>query len=129
MNARKQITGAQKKMLKDTIARECKEEFEKTARIAAYRMMLTVLYVLRFDFGFKKRLDRFFDAAVSRNGTLEGLLNDDVAAEVYLKRLTESGCDFGGAFDELLAYDEQRYREKRDKEAAKRNRRANDGNM
>lgn len=122
MNARKQITGAQKKMLKDTIARECdcKEEFEKTARIAAYRMMLTVLYVLRFDFGFKKRLDRFFDAAVSHNGTLTGLLNDDVAAEVYLKRLTESGCDFGGAFDELLAYDEQRYREKRDKEAAKR---------
>lgn len=124
MNARKKLSVAQQKVLKDAIERQTKEYTEKMCRISAYRMMLIVLYTLRFDFGFKKRLNTFFDAIISHNGYLEKLLNDDVAAEVYLNDLEESGCNFNGAFDELMEYEQERYEKNRDKEQAIREARA-----
>lgn len=124
MKARKKLTVAQQKVLKEAVERESKEYTEKMCRISAYRMMLIVLYTLRFDFGFKQRLLKFFDAIISRNGYLAKLMNDDVAVEVYLRELEESGCDFRGAFDELIEYEQERYEKSRDKEQAIREARA-----
>ena len=118
MNARKKLTVAQQKVLKEAVERESKEYTEKMCRISAYRMMLIVLYTLRFDFGFKQRLLKFFDAIISHNGYLAKLMNDDVAVEVYLRELEESGCDFRGAFDELIEFEQEKYEKSRDKEQA-----------
>lgn len=124
MKARQKLSVAQEKLIKQYIEKETAELVEKEARMAAYKMMLIVLYTLRFDFKFKKRLIDFFEAIVSRGGYLEKLKKDEVAVEVYLRDLENSGCDFRGAFDELLEYEEERYKKKRDKEKAIREARA-----
>lgn len=117
MKCREKPTVRQQKMIQDAIAREYADCINQASRVAAYRMMLIVLYALRFNFGFKKRLNDFFEAVVSNNSSMGKLLDNDVAAAVYLKRLEESGCDFCGAFDELIEYEEEQYKKKRDKEA------------
>lgn len=120
MNARKKLTVQQTKQITAAVAREYKEQFEKASRISAYRMMLIVLYNLRFIFKFKKRLHDFFDAICENNINVDKWKKSDVLASVMLKRLEESGCDFNGAFDELIAYEEEEYEKHRKEEAEKR---------
>lgn len=118
MNARKKLTVAQQKVLKDAVARETKDYTEKMCRISAYKVLLFALYTLRFDFSFKKRLLQFFDAMISHNDYIEDLMKDDVAAEILVKKLEESGCYFNGAFDELIEYEQEVYKKHCEKEQA-----------
>lgn len=124
MNARKKLTVAQQKVLKDAVARETKEYTEKMCRISAYKVMLFSLYTLRFDFNFKQRLHKYFDAMISHNDYIENLMGDDVAVEILLKQLEDSGCHFNGAFDELLEYEREVYKKHCEKEQAIRKARA-----
>ncbi len=120
MKARKKLTVQQTKQITEAVAREYKEQFEKASRVSAYRMMLIVLYNLRFSFKFKKRLNEFFDAICENNHDVDKWKKEDVMASVMLKRLEESGCDFNGAFDELIAHEEEEYDKHRDEETEKR---------
>lgn len=118
--ARIPLSNKQQKQISDAVAREYKEQYEKAARISAYRMMLIVLYTLRFNFKFKKRLNDLFNAICENNSDVDKWKNSDVMASVMLKKLEESGCDFNGAFDELLAYEEEEYKKHSNEEAEKR---------
>jgi hypothetical protein len=114
------LNSKQYRQLEEALARKYKADYEKAARVSAYRMMLIVLYNLRFDFKFKKRLNDFFEAICENNTDVNKWKKSDVMASVMLKRLEESGCDFNGAFDELIAYEEEEYKKNRDEEAEKR---------
>ena len=120
MKARKKLSVQQTKQITEAVAREYKEQFEKASRVSAYRMMLIVLYNLRFEFQFKQRLHEFFDAICENNANVDKWKKEDVLASVMLKRLEESGCDFNGAFDELIAYEEEEYKKHQNEEAEKR---------
>ena len=120
MNAREKLTVCQQKLIADAVAREYKEQFDKNGRISAYRMMLIVLHTLRFKFQFKMRLHEFFDAICENNANVDKWKKSDVMASIMLKQLEESGCDFCGAFDELIAHEEEEYEKHRNEEAEKR---------
>lgn len=120
IKARIPLTNKQKNQISDAVAREYKEQYEKAARISAYRMMLIALYTLRFSFKFKKRLNDFFCAICENNSDVDLWKNSDVMASVMLKKLEESGCDFNGAFDELVAFEEEEYAKHSKEEAEKR---------
>ena len=120
MNAREKLTVRQEKLIAEAVAREYKAQHEKAERTSAYRMMLIVLYTLRFNFHFKQRLHEFFNSICDNNNDVDKWKKSDVMASVILKRLEESGCDFCGAFDELIAHEEEVYEKHRNEEAEKR---------
>ena len=111
-------------MIEREVALTYREQFIKQQRIAAYRMMLIVLHTLRFEFGWKQRLLDLFVKISEKSADIDKWKKADVMAEVYLKELEESGCDFRGAFDELMEYEQERYQKNRDKEQAIREARA-----
>lgn len=120
MKARQKLTVRQTKQITEAVAREYQYQYEKASRISAYRMMLIVLYNLRFVFKFKKRLHDFFNAICENNADVDKWKKSDVMASVMVKRLEESGCDFNGAFDELIAYEEEEYKKTQNEEVEKR---------
>ena len=120
MKAREKLSVRQYKLLEDAVAREYQRQYEQSNRVSAYRMRLIVLHTLRFKFHFKMRLHEFFDAICENNKNIDKWKKSDVLASVILKQREESGCDFNGAFDELVEYEEEEYRKTRDAEAEKR---------
>lgn len=114
------LSSVKMRQLEEALTRKYQEDYEKSARVSAYRMMLIVLYTLRFKFKFKKRLNDLFYAICENNADIDKWKNSDVMASVMLQKLEASGCDFNGAFDELIEYEEQEYEKHRDEEAEKR---------
>lgn len=124
MKARQKLPASQQKMIEQEVARTCREQFFKQQRLGAYRMALIFLHTLRFEFGWKQRLLVLFVKILEKSADIDKWKEADVMAEVYLKELEESGCNFNGAFDELIEYEREVYQMKRDKEQAIREARA-----
>lgn len=118
MKARQKPSVKQRKMLEREIAEIYKEQYEKSERVSAYRMMLIVLHTLRFEFGWKKRLNDLFIKIAEDSKDIDKWKKADILAEVYLNDLEASGCDFQGAFDELIEHEQEVYKMHCDEEKA-----------
>lgn len=100
------------------------EEVEKlnteAQEAAALRMILMCIHILRFRFGFKKRLDDFMQVLTNENERTIDFLSDYTFAEKYVEEIERSGYALGGAFEPLIEYEAKKYRKVQEKRQYKK---------
>ena len=112
--------------LKEVNARKFKKQQtamgNKLYTTGAKRMLLKVLYILRFDedYRFKTRLLAFLKKFGDAHGRINELSKDRVLASVFVKEIEESGVSLGGIFDDLIEFEEVEYELDKDKNFGKR---------
>lgn len=94
----------------------------KLYTVGAKRMLLKILYILRFDddYRFKGRLNKFLAKFSEMHEYINELSKDRVLASVIVKEIEDSGVNLGGLFDDLIEFEEVEYQLDKDKEYGKR---------
>lgn len=94
----------------------------KLYTVGAKRMLLKILYILRFDddYRFKNRLHAFLKKFADLHDKINDLSKDRVLASVLIKEIEDSGVDLGDMFDDLIEFEEVEYEFDKEQEYGKR---------